>query len=127
MKAGLAVCLLLAVAACSIGPAPLPKATATIGSKHVSLQRGSYCWSSWGKGECADAAPPDALLRTGYLKPVAAASGQRVEISFDRAPDRVEPASKFELPSATGQHVYIITGYWPEGDVSFFLAVDVGG
>jgi len=64
MKAALAAMLLLA-AACSLGAVPLPTATADIGASHVSLARGSYCWSSGGQGTCADSAGPDILLKTG--------------------------------------------------------------
>ena len=67
----LGVLLVMTVlSACGLGAAPLPTATAVIGSTTISLPRGSYCWSSGGQGTCADSAPPDMLLQTGYLKPV---------------------------------------------------------
>ena len=133
MKSALAAMLLVA-AACSFGAAPLPTATAYIGASHVSLARGSYCWSSGGQGTCADSADPETLIRTGYLKPVTAPAGVRAQITFSVQPSRVaitlgqEPAgseASFTLPAQSGRYVYTITGYFHEGDVSFFLPVDV--
>jgi len=133
MKAALAAMLVLA-AACSFGAAPLPTANADIGASHLSLARGSYCWSSGGQATCADSADPDTLLRTGYLKPVTAPASARARITFSSQPSRIavalgqEPVgsdASFTLPSQSGRYVYTITGFFPEGDVGFFLPVDV--
>jgi hypothetical protein len=134
--------LMLAVCACGIGPAPLPVATADIAGKHVSLPRGSYCWSSWGHGECADSTPPDELLRSGYLKPIIAAGGESVNVAFSSSPKSVslqllwtssgQPSSvieghriPFNLPAGPGTYVFVVTGTWHEGDVGFFLPVEI--
>ncbi len=133
MKGALAAMLLIA-AACSFGAVPLPTATADIGASHVSLARGSYCWSSGGQATCADSADPETLLSTGYLKPVTVPGGARAQITFSVQPSRVaialgqEPAgseASFTLPAQSGRYVYTITGSFHEGDVSFFLPVDV--
>ena len=140
MKGALAAMLLLA-AACSLGAVPLPTAAADVGGSHVSLARGSYCWSSGGQATCADSADPEALLRTGYLKPVTAPSGAPVKVTFNSAPSSVEnrllwaasgtvtaaasPGASFVLAAQPGRYVYAITGKWQEGDVSFLLPVDV--
>src|SRR5258706_4455981 len=107
MKGALAAMLLLA-AACSLGAVPLPTATADIGASHVSLARGSYCWSSGGQATCADSADPETLLRTGYLKPVTVPAAARAHITFSVQPSRGaialvrEPAASetpFPLPA----------------------------
>ena len=113
---------------------PLPTATADIGATHVSLARGSYCWSSGGQATCADSADPETLLRTGYLNPVTVPAAARVHITFSVQPSRIaialgqEPSgseTSFTLPAQAGRYVYTITGSWQEGDVGFFLPVDV--
>ena len=133
MRVALAAVLLLA-AACSLGAVPLPTATADIGATHVSLARGSYCWSSGGQATCADSADPETLLRTGYLNPVTVPAAARVHITFSVQPSRIaialgqEPSgseTSFTLPAQAGRYVYTITGSWQEGDVGFFLPVDV--
>jgi hypothetical protein len=140
MKGALAAVLLLA-AACSLGAVPLPTATADIGATHVSLARGSYCWSSGGQGTCADSADPETLIRTGYLKPVTAPAGAQVQVMFNSKPSTVEntllwaangtvtaatsAGASFALTAQPGRYVYAITGKWQEGDVSFLLPVDV--
>jgi len=62
------------------------------------------------------------------------AAGARAQIKFSVQPSRVaialgqEPAGSedsFTLPAQSGRYVYIITGSFREGDVSFFLPVDV--
>ncbi len=133
MKGALAAIFLLA-AACSFGAAPVPTAAADIGASHISLPRASYCWSSGGHATCADSADSETLLRTGYLKPVTAPAGARAQITFSAQPSRVaialgqEPVgseASFTLPAQSGRYVYTITGFFPEGDVGFFLPVDV--
>lgn len=127
---------------------PLPTASATLHSATIDMPRGSYCWSSGGHGECADSAGPEALLKTDYLKPYRTAGGFDVKITFHSAtqpstfnvqlfqsPDRrVGPVKEsgthaFSLgaspPAAAGIYVYVVTGTWPEGDVGFFLALDL--
>ncbi|MGZ3487745.1 MAG: hypothetical protein ACXVBY_12860 [Isosphaeraceae bacterium] len=130
------------------GAKPVPTASATLHGATVDMPRGSYCWSSGGHGECADSAAPEALLRTDYLKPYRTAGGFDVKISFHSAtqpstfnvqlfqsPDsKVGPVKEssthaFSLgaspPAASGIYVYVVTGTWPEGDVGFFLALDL--
>ncbi len=128
------VLALFVLCACGIGPAPLPTASADVGTTHVSLQRGSYCWSSWGKATCADSAPPDMLLQSGYLKPISAAAGTRVKVTFSSQPSHASVALEFtEVASGASftlldeprLYIYVITGKWQEGDVGFFLPVDV--
>ena len=152
-KAALITALLLASASCLPGGAftqarPLPTASATLHSATIDLPRGSYCWNSGGHGECADSAGPDLRLETGYLKPYRTAGGFNVEITFHstnqpstfnvelvKSPDgKVGPVKEsgthsFTLgaspPVAVGTYLYVVTGTWPEGDVGFFLALDL--
>jgi len=142
MKAALAAILLVVTAACGAVSAPLPTATAVIGSTSISLPRGSYCWSSGGQGTCADSAPPDILLKTGYLQPVSEPGGATVRVRFS-APShglgvniewtasgkQLGPVShdeeSFNLPVDADRYVITITGVWQEGDMGFFLPVDV--
>lgn len=134
--------LLIVLWACGFGAVPLPTASAVIGSTTISLPRGSYCWLSGGQGTCADAAPPDTLLQTGYLKPVTEPGGASVRVSFSaqahglavevlwtasgKPPGPVHhDESSFNLPVDPDRYVITITGTFQEGDVGFFLPVDV--
>lgn len=152
VKHALFIALLLVTSSCLpgavlTGAKPLPTASATLHGVTVDMPRGSYCWTSGGHGECADSAAPEALLTTGYLKPYRTAGGFDVKITFHSAtqpstfyvqlfqsPDGVGPVKEagtqaFSLgvspPASAGTYVYVVTGTWPEGDVGFFLAVDL--
>jgi hypothetical protein len=146
MRIVLSACLLLC-AACDFVPVPLPTATATVHSVRLDLPRGSYCWSSGGKAVCADSAPADILLDRGYLRPYRTAGGLDVAIAFQsksqlrnfhvelvKSPQgtgsvKTTAARTFPLPAAPGVpagiYVYMITSIWPQGDVSFFLPIDL--
>lgn len=127
---------------------PLPTASATLHWATIEMPRGSYCWKSGGHGGCADSADADTLLETGYLEPYRTAGGFDVTISFHSAeqpanfdvklllsPDRVvghvmeTGIHTFNLaaspPAEAGTYVYGVSGKWPEGDASFFLAIDL--
>jgi hypothetical protein len=134
---GVVASLVVVLTVC--GPAPLPTATAALGSAHVSLARGSYCWSSWGKGVCADSAGAETLLRSGYLKPFEIAAGQKALITLSPSPRTTTVAMAYSdngalggvvfssgsllLPTQPGTYVYSVSGTWPEGDVQFYLPV----
>ena len=142
----LAACLLV-FTACDFVPVPLPTASATLQSTQLDLPRGSYCWSSGGKAVCADAAGPDMLLETGYLKPYRTSGGFDVSIAFQskselrnfhielvksptgNAPVTTTGSRSFFLPAApsvrSGIYVYMIVSIWPQGDVSFLLPIDL--
>jgi len=134
-------------AACDFVPVPLPTATANLQSVRLDLPRGSYCWSSGGKATCADSAPADMLLEHGYLRPYQTTGGFDVRVTFQSKSElrsfRVErvksplgtatepptAAQSFHLPAVPGApaglYVYMVTGTWPQGDVSFFLPVEL--
>jgi hypothetical protein len=142
----LAACVLL-FTACDFVPVPLPTANATLQSTQLDLPRGSYCWSSGGKAVCADAAGPDMLLETGYLRPYRTTGGFEISIAFQseselrsfrvevvksptgNAPVKTTGPRTFFLPGAQsvqpGIYVYMISSIWPQGDVSFFLPIDL--
>jgi len=146
MRIALAACLLLC-AACDFVPVPLPTANATLNSIRLDLPRGSYCWTSGGKAVCADSAGPDMLLDRGYLRPYRTTGGLDVLIAFQskselrnfhvelvksptgNAPVKTTATRTFSLPAAPGVpagiYVYMITSTWPQGDVSFFLPIDL--
>src|SRR5260370_8911865 len=65
--------------------AQLPTAAATLHWATIDLPRGSYCWNSGGRGECADSAGANDLLKTGYLKPYLTAGGLDAQITFPSA------------------------------------------
>jgi hypothetical protein len=144
---------LFVVGACTSGdqsssePSVLPTASANLHWATVNLPRGTYCWNSGGHGACADSAPPDLLLQNGYLKPYRTAGGYRVQIAFRSrsapihstigllsAPNGGSGAVKesaslaFDLPvvpsHGPGMYVYLVTGTWTEGSVSFYLVLD---
>jgi len=147
MKIGLAAILLVFAAACDFVPVPLPTATATFQSVRLDLPRGSYCWSSGGKATCVDSAPADMLLQHGYLTPYQTTGGfdvrvafqskselrsfhvQRVKSPIGTATEPETAAHTFHLPAVPGApagvYVYMITSTWPQGDVSFFLPVEL--
>ena len=140
-------CVLLGTAGCTLGAAPLPTATATLHFATIDLPRASYCWSSGGHGECADSAGPDLLLKSGVLKPYRTAGGFEARVSFNPmsphefqaqmvlTPAGVTPVAPATengaitipavTPGAAGVYVYMVTGTWNEGSVSFFLALDL--
>ena len=111
----------------------------------LDLPRGSYCWSEGGQGACADAAPIDDLIRTGYVKPYRTAGGFSAQLTFSSpptdysidlvrspagAPHRVAHLQpEFSLPASPpaqpGIYVYRISGKWSPGTVDFYLAVDL--
>jgi hypothetical protein len=146
MRIALAACLLLC-SACDFVPVPLPTATATLHAIRLDLPRGSYCWSSGGKAVCADSAPAAMLLERGYLRPYRTAGGLDVSIAFQSksqlrdfhvelvkspngdGPVKTTASRAFSLPTAPGVpagiYVYLITSIWPQGDVSFFLPIDL--
>jgi hypothetical protein len=150
----LVIAVALATSSCQPGQAlsagkhPMPTASATLHWATIDLSRGSYCWSSGGLGECADSASADQLLKSGYLKRYRTAGGFDVKITFHSAsqpksfnvqqvqsPDgKVAPVTEssphsfsvgMSPPAAAGLYVYLVTGTWAEGDVGFFLALDL--
>jgi len=147
MRTALAAVILVFAAACEFVAVPLPTATANFQSTRLDLPRGSYCWSSGGKAVCADSASADALLESGYLRPFRTAGGFDVQVAFQSqselrgfqvqrvkspvgtATEPSTPARSFHLPAVPatppGVYIYMITSTWPQGDVSFFLPVEL--
>jgi hypothetical protein len=136
----------MAMTAC-VPETPLPTATATLHFAQVDLPRGSYCWNSGTHGECADSAGPDQLLARGYLKPYRTAGGFDATITFHGPSDpKTFDVQLLETPAGVGArsisasgdrtfhvdqvtvagvYVYVVTATWPQGDVGFFLALDL--
>jgi len=148
MKVGLALIALTLLAGCVPGGSPLPTATAKLyGAASIDLPRASYCWSGGGHAACADSPGAETLLRMGELKPYSTAGGFDVQIVFHP----LGPLHSFTVdlvhgpgsPSAiattapqtfaqphvhndkAGVYVYAVSGTWPEGEVTFFLALNV--
>jgi hypothetical protein len=143
MRVALAACLILC-AGCDFVPVPLPTASATLNSIRLDLPRGSYCWSSGGHSTCADSAGPDLLLEKHYLRPYQTAGGIEVTFAFQSksrlrdfrvelvksptgaGPVRTTASKSFTLRSGPpGIYVYVLTGVWSEGDVGFYLPIDL--
>lgn len=139
--------LLMSTAGCVRGEG-LPAASATLHWATIDLPRGSYCWSAAGHGECADSGGTDQLLSSGYLKPYRTAGGfdvkirfhsasqpERFDIQLVKSPDgqhamiRESAPHSFSVvmspPAPAGLYVYVVTGTWAEGDVGFFLAIEL--
>lgn len=149
MKGISVVAALLVVGGCSFGAAAqgkaLPTASASMELSTIDLPRGSFSWASEGQGQSADSAGPDELLKSGYLKPYRTSGGFDVTITFHayaqpnavnvrlfKSPDLtglpldVSRSSSFTLRAAPpGVYVYVVTGTWPEGDVDFYLPIDL--
>ena len=149
----LLVAALLVAGGCSLGgPAAygkaIPTASASLGSSTIDLPRGSFSWASEGFGQSANSAGPDELLKSGYLKPHRTSGGFDVTIAFHAyaqpkavsirlfkgpevtgLPLDVSRSSSFTLraapPATAGVYVYVVTGTWPEGDVDFYLPIDL--
>jgi hypothetical protein len=149
------VTTLMIAAACepaqlaSGGKQSLPTASATLHWAKVDLPRGSYCWRSGAQADCADSAGVDQLLRTGYLKPYRTAGGFDVLVNFHSASQPKgfhvqliqSPTQKAVTVSgsaaprtfsigmiprnAAGLYVYLVTATWDEGEVSYFLPLDL--
>lgn len=149
----LLVAALLVVGGCNLGGTAvygkaIPTASASLRSSTIALPRGSLSWASEGFGQSADSAGPDELLKSGYLKPYRTSGGFDVKITFHayaqpnavsvrlaKSPDvaglplDVSRSASFTLraapPATAGVYVYIVTGTWPEGDVDFYLPIDL--
>lgn len=148
----LLLCLLVAMAGCLPGGFPgtrnsLPTASATLHWAKVDLPRGSYCWNFGDRGECADSPGVATLLKSGFLKPYRTAGGFDAVVTFTSPSQpsgfHVEmqgPNGKLAVvpetaphtfsvamipPAASGVYVYVVTGKWAEGDVSFYLTLDL--
>jgi hypothetical protein len=140
--------LLMTASACVRGGAPLPTASATLHWATIDLPRASYCWDSDGQGACADSAGADELLKSGFLKPYTTAGGFEVTITFHAASQPKSfnvqlvqsPGGKFSTisessphafsiemspPAKAGLYVYVVTATWSEGDVSFYLTLQL--
>jgi hypothetical protein len=146
LSSALVIAMALTTSSCL--QAQLPAASATLHWATIDLPRGSYCWNSGGHGECADSAGADELVKSGYLKPYRTAGGFDVKITFHadsqpktfsvqqiQSPDG-QLASVTESaphtfsigmspPAAPGLYVYLVTGIWAEGDVGFYLTIDL--
>src|SRR5262249_40028060 len=145
--------MLLIAGACTLGdrngyePTGLPTASANLHWATVNLPRGSYCWNSGGQGACADSASVDVLFQSGYLKPYRTAGGYRVQIAFHSTSTPINSKIEllktpsghlgavqesaplaFDLPviprEGAGVYVYLVTGTWKDGSVTFFLVLD---
>jgi hypothetical protein len=126
----------------------LPTASAGLLGIQVDLPRGTYCWSSGGQGECADVASFDDVFRLRHLKPYQMTGGSSVEVVFHSTSELL--GSSVELgqapglkkedigktmalpiqiptspPATTGLYVYVITGQWHEGNVTFLLPIEL--
>jgi len=142
MKAALGICAALVLAAGCAGTTPLPTATAQLHWRTIQLKLASYCWSPLvGQAECADSAGAEPLLHTGYLVPERTAGCQSALIEFSSEPKTFDVqlqysttgttgpvASKdhtFAVDSTPGTYVYVVTGTWSQGDVGFYLPLEV--
>jgi len=148
VKSGLLlIALLLLLPGCVPGTSPLPTARANLHFASIDLPRAAYCWHSGAHGECADSPGPETLLRMGDLKPFATAGGYDIQIVFNPtsqvtsftvelaygpgspSPIATTAPQTFALPQVSvdkaGVYVYAVSGAWPEGDVTFFLALNL--
>ncbi len=154
LRAGLLITLAMAAcsgppnSASPSGQDHLPAASASLHWATVEMPRGSYCWKSGGHSDCAVSPGPSQLLATGYLQVYRTAGGFDVKVTFRNAsqPDGLKvrlvqspdgrvvwltesAPQTFSVaispPAAAGLYVYEVTATWPEGDVSFFLALQI--
>jgi hypothetical protein len=114
----------------------------------IDMPRGSYCWNSGAGAKCRDSAGAYQPLKTGHLKPYWTAGGFEVGVTFHSAsqpkafkvkliqspdgkagPVAESAAHSFGIgmspPAAVGLCVYLVTATWTEGDVSFYLTLQL--
>jgi hypothetical protein len=117
---------------------PIP--LVTVEGKQIRVFQSTYCWSSNGKGECADyAAPPEQLK--GH-KPVEVKEGSEMKITFPFEPikgslsaslwqeehpikQEIKNGNTMDLPKEKGYYIFIINGKWKEGDSSYVVPVQI--
>lgn len=112
-----------------------PPLRVTAGGDTFEAPLGSYCWSSGGRGVCADMPYPPKLAEAGAS--VAVKAGEIVKLAFDRAPTSLrlsvdrggEQAESVEIrdggfAAAAGKRLYVVNAEWPEGRVPYFLEVE---
>ncbi|MCC3377054.1 hypothetical protein [Cohnella sp. REN36] len=112
-----------------------PPLRVTAGAATFEAPLGSYCWSSEGRGVCADMPYPPKLAEAGAS--VAVQAGEIVKLAFDRAPTSLqlsidrggELAESVEIrdggfAAAAGKRLYVVNAEWPEGRVPYFLEVE---
>jgi hypothetical protein len=147
------ICLLIATPGCAPseggfpGAIALPTATATLHWGKVDMPHGSYCWSTGGHGVCADSPGAGPLITSGFLKPYRTAGGFDALVNFKTASQPVGFHVELQTPDgkvrtvpesaphsfsvamipreAAGTYVYVVTGTWPEGNVAFYLVLDL--
>lgn len=145
MKPALLALVVLLASSCWFGDRPIPKAQALLHWSTVDLKPAAWCWNFGNRGECADSPGAEILLERGELKPVSTAGGFDARIDFKPAdglqdfevdlvvgpgqPVHVTLSAErtFAIPmvdqSGAGVYAYAINSTWPEGSVTYFLAL----
>jgi hypothetical protein len=109
----------------------------TINNEKIEPMQGSFCWSEWGKGLCADTAGPLELAEE--MAPFVAEKGETVNLEFEKKPTAVsvyqvetdEPIRQsasldsFQLPQQEGTYIFDIVADWRQGDVSYVIKIAI--
>jgi hypothetical protein len=118
-----------------IGKPPFP--TITIGDKHVTVVRGSSCWSYEDSSSCVEKAPPRDLLKD--VVPTITTSHSKLTIGFQNKPTDIsvniwtekEPTSvnmdgtTITLPVENGIYFYVVSAQWKEGSSEFVFSIEI--
>lgn len=124
------------LASCQMGP---PSLFVKADGKSMAVYEGSYCWESFGKGECVSTGGPADLIEED--KPPAVSAQSEVTLSFSEKPDELHVTcegsmerikitgengkASFALPDEPGVHVYTAAGRWEQGSAVYMFQVQV--
>ena len=136
----MALTVILMVAACGntegMNEDPdLPGLTVRVGGEEFQAAAGPYCWRTGNTTSCADASG-DPFGYGDADKPITAAPGSEISFEFDRPPDSFTVLVKeeagaeqpsagppFRLPEEPGKYGFMVSGEWPQGEVTFLYVV----
>ncbi|MBM6602254.1 hypothetical protein [Priestia megaterium] len=137
MKKLLISLALLLITACEVKP---PQLTAKVNKEPIKVYQGSYCWNENGRGECADTALPEEMVKGNV--PTVVSKASELKVHFDYEPkkgsvganiwtngeakdQKIVNSDTIILPRKPGIYVYSVHANWEEGDSSYALQVEV--
>lgn len=120
-----------------------PKPTIMAGEKKIAFAQGSYCWSGFLGGKCADMVAPRELIRYAGLQPVVVSPESQITIKFrvkpkqnslsvqlwtddDRSPANVQLKNQtLTVPKEKGVYIYGVSANWRKGSSVYFFVIEV--
>ncbi|OAS16399.1 hypothetical protein [Paenibacillus oryzisoli] len=120
-----------------------PKPTIMAGDKKIAFAQGSYCWSGFLRGECADMVAPRELIHYAGLHPVVVSPESQITIKFRVKPkqnslgvqlwtnDNMSPETvqlknqMLTVPKEKGVYIYGVSANWRKGSSVYFFVIEV--